>query len=163
VPTPISTPAPAGSPLWVNINFYSYPQNSNSTTIAYAQSNGFQTTSSQAGGNGSYSNPVTIASTASLFSPGTRLYVYTLKKYMEMEDSCIQCSSDWSTSRIRDIVVWIGGNSTTSSSVLTQCESTLTNIITNSPTSSQVLVNPPSSGLSVDTTPLFNSSTNACW
>jgi len=109
---------------------------------------------STAGGSGTYSNPITFATDKSELKPGTKVYVSYLKKYFIMEDDCAQCDSDWNKSKKRHIDLWAGGKSN-SGNALFNCEDSLTR-------NASVIVN-PSSSLSVNTTPLFNSSTKQCY
>ena len=117
-----------------------------SADIAYPQIH------SQAGGTGTYSNPVTFATSSSELAPGTRVYYAYLKKYFIMEDSCAACVSDWNNGKKRHIDMW-AGNSTNSG--ILACEDKLTR-------SGSVIVN-PASNLTVDTTPIFNTSTHKCY
>ena len=116
-----------------------------SADIAYPQIH------SKAGGTGTYSNPVTFATSSSELAPGTRVYYAYLKKYFIMEDDCAQCDSDWKSGK-RHIDMW-AGNSTNSG--ILACEDKLTR-------SGSVIVN-PASNLAVDTTPIFNTSTHKCY
>ncbi len=109
---------------------------------------------SGAGGTGTYSDPVTFATDASELAPGTRVYVAYLKKYFIMEDDCAECDTDWSSSGKRHIDLWAGGNNNSGTALL-NCEDSLTR-------SASVIVS-PANNLTVDTTPLFNSSTKQCY
>ena len=109
---------------------------------------------SGAGGTGTYSDPVTFATDQAELSPGTKVYVSYLKKYFIMEDDCAQCDSDWNGSRMRHIDLWAGGNGSSGQALL-DCEDSLTR-------QADVIVS-PSSTETVDTTPLFNSSTKQCY
>jgi hypothetical protein len=117
-----------------------------SAAIAYPQIH------SQAGGTGTYSNPVTFATNRSELAPGTRVYYSYLKKYFIMEDDCAQCDSDWNSGKKRHIDLWAGNSN---NSGILACEDKLTR-------SGSVIVN-PASNLTVDTTPIFNSSTHKCY
>ena len=116
-----------------------------SAAIAYPQIH------SRAGGTGTYSNPVTFATNRSELAPGTRVYYSYLKKYFIMEDDCAQCDSDWNSGK-RHIDLWAGNSN---NSGILACEDKLTR-------SGSVIVN-PASNLTVDTTPIFNSSTHKCY
>lgn len=109
---------------------------------------------SGAGGTGTYSDPVTFATDESELAPGTIVYVAYMKKYFIMEDDCAQCDTDWSSSKMRHIDMWAGGNGS-SGQALIDCEDSLTE-------QANVIVSPPSNE-SVDTTPIFNSSTKQCY
>lgn len=108
---------------------------------------------SGAGGKGTYADPVTFATDPKEYKPGTRIYVSYLKKYFIMEDSCAQCITDWKSKK-HHVDLWAGGKSS-SGSALINCEDALTRNAT-------IIVN-PSSSHTVDTTPLFNSSTKKCY
>jgi hypothetical protein len=108
---------------------------------------------SGAGGTGTYSDPVTFATDENELAPGTIVYIAYLKKYFIMEDDCAQCDTDWGSGE-RHIDLWAGGNSS-SGQALINCEDSLTE-------QANVIVSPPSNE-SVDTTPLFNSSTKQCY
>jgi hypothetical protein len=58
----------------------------------------------QAGGTGSYADPVTLAVAEGRFEPGTRFYLPRLRRYLVVEDTCASCGQ-------RDvwIDVWIDG------------------------------------------------------
>ncbi|HWL84833.1 MAG TPA: hypothetical protein VNO21_03480 [Polyangiaceae bacterium] len=107
---------------------------------------------SQAGGTGTFADPVTFATSKSELAPGTKVYYPFLKKYFIMEDDCAQCDSDWSSSKKWHIDLW-AGNST--NSAILDCEDALTQ-------QGNVIVNPPNNE-PVDTTPIFNTKTHACF
>jgi hypothetical protein len=44
---------------------------------------------------GTYEQPGTLAADVAFLSPGTKVYVPTLKRYYVMEDTCRECSEDW--------------------------------------------------------------------
>jgi len=134
------------SPLYVTLYGALDNDPPGSAAIAYPQIN------SKAGGTGTYSNPVTFATSSSELAPGTRVYYAYLKKYFIMEDSCAACISDWNSGKKRHIDMW-AGNSTNSG--ILACEDKLTR-------SGSVSVN-PASNLTVDTTPIFNTSTHKCY
>jgi hypothetical protein len=109
---------------------------------------------SGAGGTGTYSDPVTFATDQAELAPGTRVYVAYMKKYFIMEDDCAQCDTDWQNSGMRHIDLWAGGDSNSGQSLL-DCEDSLTE-------QANVIVNPPT-GETVDTTPIYNTSTGQCY
>ena len=156
-------PTPSTTPLTVTIGFYSYADNNNSTQIYYPQSLGYPTPHNAASGDGSYNNPITMGGAKSVFSPGTKLYVYALNKYVVMEDYCSVCENDWSWSQKRTIQIWIGGDGTSSAASLASCSATLTGFISQSNYAGLILPNPPSTGLAVNTTPLFNTASSVCY
>lgn len=160
--SPPSQPSPSVTGLPVTLSFYSFADNGNSTQIYYPLSQGYPSVHNAAGGSGTYSDPLTMAASKAVFSPGTKLYVYALSKYVVMEDYCGVCENDWSWSQKRDVQVWIGGDSTNSTTTLAQCEGILNTFVSQSSYAGLVLPNPPA-GLLVNTTPLFNASTGACY
>lgn len=98
----------------------------------------------QAGGTGTYRDPVTFASDTNEYAVGTRIYYAPLRKYFIMEDDCVQCIADWQGSRHAHVDLWAGY-----ASGVTNCEHALT------PSgSAPILVRPPSN-LPVDTTPIY--------
>jgi hypothetical protein len=78
-----------------------------------------------------------------------------------MEDDCTECDEDWTGAGpdggpgLYHIDLWVGGQGGNSNSVI-NCEDDLTQ------DSASVIFDPPSNE-PVDTTPLFNSSTNKCY
>ena len=127
---------------------------------------------SKAGGTGTFADPVTFATDTREEKPGTIVYYSYLKKYFIMEDTCTECSKDWTGSNgdnptpKRDghywrIDLWAGGNSSDlhnpGKQALLDSEDNLTQ-----DNGGQVTLN-PASNLPVDTTPIFNTSTNACY
>jgi hypothetical protein len=125
-----------------------------------------------AGGTGTFADPVTFATDIREFRPGTIVYYSYLKKYFIMEDTCSECSKDWSgggngdnpTPRVHGhqyrIDLWAGGDKASlhnpEKKALLACEDALTQ-----PNGGNILVNAPS-GLPVVTTPIFNAKTRAC-
>ena len=79
-----------------------------------------------------------------------------------MEDDCVECDEDWTGSGpdggpgLYHIDLWIGGENAQSDNDVINCEDNLTQ------NSAQVIVNPPSDE-PVDTTPLFDSSSDTCY
>jgi hypothetical protein len=138
------------------VTLYGWPDNSPpGSAIAYPDIH--QT----AGGEGTYADPVTFATDQSELAPGTIIYYPYLHRYFIMEDDCTECDEDW-TGQGPDggagqyhIDLWIGGEGGDANDVV-NCEDALTQ------SSSEVVVDPPNSE-PVDTTPLFDSSDNACY
>jgi 3D (Asp-Asp-Asp) domain-containing protein len=71
------------------ITFYAARDNDppGSRAIAYAG-----TVHSQAGGTGTFEDPLTFAAAAGKFKPGTKVYVPDVKRYFILEDTCATCS-----------------------------------------------------------------------
>lgn len=147
-PTPPPTP-PSGTTTVKSVTFYGWPDNSPpGTAIAYPQIH------KGAGGVGTFTDPVTFATSSKLFAPGTKLYVPFLSKYVIMEDNCVDCVSDYNKG-ITHIDIWLNSNASFKKETLA-CENKWT------PDGSVSIVQNPASNLTVNTTPLFNTSTGKC-
>lgn len=115
---------------------------------------------SQAGGTGTYDDPVTFATDKDELPVGTKVYYPYLKKYFIMEDDCTECDEDWTGQgpdggpNYRHIDLWAGDSE---NQAILSCENSLTQ-------NGQVpvVVDPPSDE-TVDTTPIFDTSTNQCY
>ena len=105
----------------------------------------------QAGGTGTFRDPVTFATDKTELAIGTIVYYPYLKRYFVMEDECVECHQDWvghgpdGGPRFAHIDLWAGGSTNAG---ITDCENALTR-------SGPVVVN-PSANLPVDTTPLYD-------
>jgi hypothetical protein len=108
-----------------------------------------------AGGTGTYADPITFASDTAEVAKGTVVYVPAFLKYFIMEDECVACVSDWQTSNKYHFDFWMNTNATCNEADSLSCEDKWTK------DSTTVEINPPS-GRQVDTTPIFNTSTNVC-
>jgi len=137
------------------VTLYGWPDNSPpGNGIAFPANSGFPTIHNAAGGTGTYADPVTFATDQSELAPGTKVYYPYLHRYFIMEDECVECDADWNNG-VRHIDLWVGGQNGNTNSVI-NCEDNLTQ------GSSAVITSPPTNE-PVDTTPLFNSSTNTCY
>ncbi len=123
---------------------------------------------SSAGGKGTFADPITFATAKAELAPGTKVWVPRVKKYFIMEDSCQECGEDWSGHGpnggpgLRHIDLWIGGKGGSPFDAI-DCEDALTHYNADgTPTLEPVVVN-PSPNEQVDPTPLFNTSTGACY
>jgi len=157
-----ATSAQASTTRHFLVTLYGWPDNSPpGADIAYPKSDGNPTIHNSAGGSGTYSNPITYATDKSELPVGTKVYYPYLHRYFIMEDDCVECDQDWTGHgpdggpKLYHIDLWIGGKGGNSSKVIS-CEDDLTQ------DSASVIVNPPSNE-PVDTTPLYNSSTNKCY
>jgi hypothetical protein len=129
------------------VTLYGWPDNS-------PPGDGTAFGSGHAGGTGTYADPITFATDQDELAPNTKVYYPYLHRYFIMQDECTECDQDWANGKYH-IDLWIGGHNGNTNDVL-NCEDALTQ------DSSSVIVSPPSNE-PVDTTPLFNSSTNACY
>ncbi len=121
-----------------------------------------------AGGKGTFADPITFATTTKMLKAGTKVWVPRVKKYFIMEDSCQECGEDWSGHGpnggpgLRHIDLWLGGKGGNAFDAI-NCEDALTHYnADNTPTMEPVIVDPPSNE-QVDSTPLFNTGTGACY
>lgn len=157
-----TAPAQASTTRNFLVTLYGWPDNSPpGDAIAYPENGGNPTIHNVASGVGTYANPITYATDKSELAVGTIVYYPYLHRYFIMEDDCTECDEDWTGQGpdggpgLYHIDLWIGGQGGNSNDVI-NCEDNLTQ------NSEQVIVNPPSTE-PVDTTPLFNSSNNACY
>jgi hypothetical protein len=121
-----------------------------------------------AGGTGTYSDPITFATDSSEQPPGTIVYVPRVGKYFIMEDSCQECSADWTGHgpnggpNLRHLDLWLGGEGGSAFAAI-ECENALTNYTSDgTPSMEPVIVNPPSNE-TVTSEPIFNTGTGACY
>lgn len=117
-PSPSASGATSGSNQTAYVTFYAARDNdpAGSTAIAYPGLH------KQAGGTGTFSDPITFATSRSELAPGTKIYVPKLHKYFVMEDDCAECDSDWSQQK-RHVDLYMGGS--TQPGVVT-CENQMT-------------------------------------
>jgi hypothetical protein len=145
-----------GTTVSMEVTSYGWADNSPpGNAIAYPANGGYPTIHNAAGGTGTYADPITFATDKDEYPPGTILYVPFLEKYVIMEDDCTQCDSDWNSSMMRHIDVWMNSNGTESSSALIACEDSWTQ-------SAAEVATSPGPNLTVTTAPLFDPSTNMC-
>jgi len=124
---PASASASTTSTMYVT--GYSYWDNDppGSGEIAFPKSDGYPTLHNTAAGNGSFSNPTTVAvglvNGAPQFKPGTKLYVPNVRRYFIVEDSCADCGKGHGGYRWIDL--WVDG-STSSVASADACMSKIT-------------------------------------
>jgi hypothetical protein len=99
----------------------------------------------QAGGTGTFEDPVSFASDPKDFAPGTKIYVPDLQKYFIMEDNCAHAMQNPSDQLQVDL--WTGGGPGIDAAKLLQIEFGDTN------ENSTIIAN-PNAGHPVNTTPL---------
>jgi hypothetical protein len=145
------------------VTLYGWPDNSPpGDAIAYPEDGGYPTIHNVASGTGTYANPITYATDKSELAIGTIVYYPYLHRYFIMEDDCTECDEDWTGSGpdggpgLYHIDLWINGEDAQSSDDVINCEDNLTQNL------AEVIINPPSDE-AVDTTPLFDSSSDTCY
>ncbi len=121
-----------------------------------------------AGGKGTYADPITFATSTAELKAGTKVWVPRVKKYFIMEDGCDECSADWNGHGpnggpgLRHIDLWLGGKGGRAFDAI-DCEDALTHYnADNTPVLEPVVVDPPSTE-PYDATPIFDTSTGACY
>ncbi|KAH7041147.1 uncharacterized protein B0I36DRAFT_344776 [Microdochium trichocladiopsis] len=130
----------------LDITFYGNPDNdpAGSTATAYDCGAG---RNFNAGGSGSYNDPLTFATAQGEFKTCEIVYFPYIKKYIRMEDYCQTCTEDWAVGRWH-IDIWTGNN-VNGGNTQVQCENSLT------PGPDQWVIRNPSPNLEVDLTELF--------
>jgi hypothetical protein len=81
---------------------------------------------------GTYERPGTLATDENFLTPGTKVYVPALKRYYVMEDTCVECSEDWSQNKPH-VDLYVSGTG----SELAACEDRLTM------ESTKIIIDPP--------------------
>jgi hypothetical protein len=133
---------PAGRSVTTEVTFYGAYDNDppGSAAIAYPVKH------SEAGGRGTYADPITFAADPDYMAVGTLVYYAPLRKYFVMEDLCAPCRDEYQANGHPHIDFYTGGFD----SGVTACQSALT-------PSGQVAVEvSPPPGRAVDTTPLYS-------
>jgi hypothetical protein len=106
----------------------------------------YPTVHRQAGGTGTFRDPVTFATSRAELPVGTVVYYPFLKRYFVMEDQCVECEQEWNSRKFPHIDLWAGD--ATDDGII-DCEDALTQ-------DGQVaVVVHPAANLPVDTTPLY--------
>jgi len=82
---------------------------------------------------GTYERPGTLATDASFLTPGTKVYVPELQRYYVMEDTCVECSEDWSQNKLH-VDLYVSGTG----HQLAACEDRLTM------DNAEIVIDPPS-------------------
>ncbi|EOD46388.1 putative cyclohexanone monooxygenase protein [Neofusicoccum parvum UCRNP2] len=133
-----------------HITFYGSPDNDppGSTETAYT-CGAVSGRGSNAGGTGTYQDPLTFATAKGEFNDCEIIYAPYLKKYLIYQDFCAQCTEDWTSSGTWHIDIWTG-DSTNGGNTQIACENSLT------PDSNQDIVRSPATNLEVDTNPTFS-------
>jgi hypothetical protein len=137
------------------VSFYGWDDNTPPGNMIAYPKGCYPTQHDSAGGTGTYADPVTMATSPSEIGIGSFVYVPFLKRYVVMEDYSMQCDTEWETTGTWHILVWMNSNGTETASALTACETKWAEA------AATIVIDPPD-GLEVDTTPLFDPSTNTC-
>ncbi|WP_285747068.1 RICIN domain-containing protein [Lentzea sp. NBRC 105346] len=159
----VAQAAPARASQQVFFTFYGWYDNTPpGGDIAYPQIH------KSAGGKGTWADPITFATSRKEAKPGTRIWVPRVKKYFIMEDGCSACEQDWDGHgpnggpKLWHFDLWIGGKGGNAMNAI-DCEDALTNYHDDGkPVMEETIINPPSN-LTVDPTPIFNTSTGECY
>lgn len=158
-PTLIPTPTyyPGAELITTKITYYGWADNTPAgTAIAFPHSSNGSTIHDNAGGTGSFDDPVTFATDQDMFSVGTKLYVPYLQKYIIMEDLCGGCSDSWSKSpQEYHIDIWMNSTDTFPDKLLA-CEHAFTR------RRELIELNPPPNR-PVNIQPIFDSVSGACY
>jgi len=120
----------------------------------------------QAGGTGTYADPITFATDVAELAWCQVIYVPYMQRYFVHEDECSECDADWSRYGLYRFDMWAGGDATSvhqpEKRALLRCESTWTRADSiDDPDNPTVDVDPPP-GLPVTTAPIFSPS-SGCW
>jgi len=120
----------------------------------------------QAGGTGTYANPITFATDVAELGWCQVIYVPYMQRYFIHEDECTECDGDWTQFHRYRFDMWAGGDANAvrqpEKRTLRRCESTWTRADSiDDPDNPTVIVDPPSD-LTVTTAPIFSASTG-CW
>lgn len=148
----------------VSVTFYGYPDNSppgsgiecdldskgdcdacnngDSSNITRATTCGPR--GQTAGGNGTFEDPLTMASAGQWFCHLEVVYLPYLQKYLRYEDYCQQCIEDAANGKVTHIDIWTGSITTNGRNVQIACENSLT------PGNTQTMVRNPPADLPVD-------------
>ena len=156
-----SSSSPAPTQVKAFMTLYGYVDNSPpGTDIAHPCIH------SQAGGTGTYSDPITFATDVKELAWCEVIYVPYMKRYFIHEDECSQCDQNWRKLHLYRFDMWAGGDSGSlknpEKAALLACEDTWTrgNSIKD-PNNPMVEVNPPDD-LPVTSAPIFSPPTT-CW
>ncbi|GAA4673209.1 hypothetical protein GCM10023215_00780 [Pseudonocardia yuanmonensis] len=132
----------AGRTVNTEVTFYGAYDNDppGSAAIAYPVKH------SEAGGRGTYADPITFAADPDYMAVGTIVYYAPLRKYFVMEDLCAPCQDEYQANGHPHIDFYTGGFD----SGVTACQSALT------PSGLVAVEVSPPPGRAVDTTPLYS-------
>jgi hypothetical protein len=120
----------------------------------------------QAGGTGTYSDPLTFATDVNELPFCTVIYVPYMERYFIHEDECSECDRDWNRFHLYRFDMWAGGDALSrhrpEKRALRRCESFWTrgNSIRD-PNNPSVIIDPPANE-PVTAAPIFSPPTT-CW
>ncbi|WP_379626530.1 hypothetical protein [Pseudonocardia sp. GCM10023141] len=134
---------PAGRSWSASITFYGAGDNDPPGSLAIAHPIAGH---AEAGGAGTYADPISMASDVREVAVGTIVYYPPLQKYFVMVDDCASCIEEWNDSRHPHLDLWAGDFS---GSDFVACEHALT------PDGPVTVELDPPAGRPVDTRPLY--------
>ncbi len=146
-PTPAAAPvthATSGTSQSVWETSYAAIDNDPSGSRAIA----YPSVHSQAGGTGTYNDPITLAADRRWLPVGTKVYAPRWHKYYVMEDECVECEGDWSSSHFHHVDLYM---SSSVQSAVVSCE----NAATKDQAENDTIIINPDPNRPVDTTPLY--------
>lgn len=154
-----STLASCGPIDDVTLTFYGWPDNSPpGSDNAFDCGRGKNADGNpMAGGSGTYDDPISFATATNNknLPECAVVYVPLLHKYFRNEDDCAQCLTDWDSKGEYHIDLWTGSNTAGGGQDQINCEDNL-------PGGSQTIILDPPNSLPVDTTPLYDQTSNQC-
>ncbi|KAF2103611.1 hypothetical protein NA57DRAFT_53126 [Rhizodiscina lignyota] len=136
--------------------FYGWPDNDPaSAQTAYDCGRNYT-----AGGSGTFDDPLTFASAPGEFDPCEVIYSPYVMKYLRMEDTCAQCTTDWNGGNggFPHIDVWVGNSYGGGGDDQVSCEVELT-----PQAQSQGLVRYPWDGHTVNSGELYDLDSVTCY
>lgn len=127
-------PDGGGTSMTAYLTGYSYPDNDppDSDAIAYPTAQ-----HPVAGGTGTYADPITMATAAGEWAPGTIFYVPALRRYFRIEDLCVACSGTPPGGASTWVDCWVGGKTGATGDQALAAEDALTGLHT-------IIKDPPS-------------------
>ncbi len=108
-PTPAAAPvthATSGTSQSVWETSYAAIDNDPSGSRAIA----YPSVHSQAGGTGTYNDPITLAADRRWLPVGTKVYAPRWHKYYVMEDECVECEGDWSSGHFHHVDLYMSSS-----------------------------------------------------
>lgn len=143
----------------VKVTFYGWPDNSPpgaDNAFDCGRGNG-PDGEPIAGGTGTYNDPISFATATdnNNFAKCGIIYVPSLRKYFRNEDDCAECKTDWDSSQEYHVDLWTGSNTQGGGQNQITCEDNL-------PGGQLTIINNAPDGLPVDTTELYDVTSNTC-